>query len=59
MRRFALYLLRWQASGLILAPVIWLVDSPVWAAVIGNLIGGVIFFGIDRWIFRQTKEVRT
>lgn len=51
MRRFILYLLRWQLS----TPILWLVvrqlGAGIWPTVIANLIGGAIFFWIDRFIF--------
>lgn len=52
-KQFGLYLLRWQASTIILAPCIaWLAPfGPVLSAAIANLIGGVIFYFIDRRIF--------
>ena len=50
-RRFALYLVRWQLS----TPILWLVvrrlGAGLWSTVIANLIGGAIFFWIDRFIF--------
>jgi hypothetical protein len=53
-KQYALYLLRWQASTFILAPVIALLKiNPVGQAVIANLIGGLVFFWIDRLIFRK------
>jgi len=51
LRRFILYLLRWQLS----TPILWLVvrnlGAGIWATVIANLIGGMIFFWVDRFIF--------
>lgn len=57
MKRFALYLLRWQASTIILAPCIaWLAPvGPIASAAIANLIGGCIFFFIDKKIFKEAK----
>ncbi len=49
--RFSLYLLRWQLSTPVLWAVITLLDQGVWQTVIANLIGGIIFFGVDRKIF--------
>ncbi|OGS45488.1 MAG: hypothetical protein A2539_05140 [Elusimicrobia bacterium RIFOXYD2_FULL_34_15] len=60
MRRFVLYLIRWQLSTPILAPIVaafkhsnslfgtkedWI------GATIANLIGGCIFFWVDKFIF--------
>jgi len=55
MRKFLLYLLRWQLSTPILFVCLWwLADTSGWLATItANLIGGSIFFWVDRWIFRR------
>jgi hypothetical protein len=52
-KRYGLYLLRWQASTPILAGVgILLVNmGQLVAAVVANLIGGLIFFWVDQFIF--------
>ncbi|NQU19025.1 hypothetical protein HQ550_02600 [bacterium] len=51
MRRFVLYLVRWQLS----TPILWLVVKNlgvgIWPTMIANLIGGSIFFWIDKFIF--------
>jgi len=50
-RRFILYLIRWQLS----TPILWLVvrklGTGIWSTAIANLIGGAIFFWVDRFIF--------
>jgi len=53
LKRYGLYLLRWQLSTPILAGVGILLVSmgQVVSAVIANLIGGLIFFWVDRFIF--------
>jgi hypothetical protein len=60
MKKFILYLIRWQLSTPILAPVIaWFSGSPNWlgtpeswiGSAVANLIGGSIFFWVDRFIF--------
>jgi hypothetical protein len=52
-KRYGLYLLRWQASTPILAGVgILLVNmGQIVAAIVANLIGGLIFFWVDQFIF--------
>lgn len=57
MKRFLLYLLRWQLSSPILALcLVWLGgSSPVWGTIVANLIGGCIFFWVDRLIFKEKK----
>ena len=51
MKRFLLYLIRWQLS----TPILWLVVRNLGAGfgttVIANLIGGAIFFWVDKFIF--------
>lgn len=48
--RYAIYLVRWQLSTPILAVVVGVVAG--WpGAVLANLIGGLLFFWADRWIF--------
>jgi DNA-directed RNA polymerase subunit RPC12/RpoP len=53
LKRYGLYLIRWQLSTPILAVVLyWLADSGEFiATTIANLIGGLIFFWVDRFIF--------
>ncbi|MCL2637658.1 MAG: hypothetical protein FWD48_04730 [Oscillospiraceae bacterium] len=53
-KKYILYLIRWQLSTPILAIVlIWLASmNTILATVIANLIGGLIFFWVDRFIFR-------
>lgn len=57
MNRFILYLLRWQCSTPVLALcLIWLGGlGEIWATVIANLIGGCIFYFIDKRIFKEDK----
>ena len=58
MKRFILYLLRWQASSVILAPCIYLLSDygSIVSAVVANLIGGCLFYWIDRKIFKNGKR---
>ncbi len=53
LKRYSLYLLRWQLSTPILA-VCLVYFNPLgntWATIIANLIGGLIFFWVDKFIF--------
>lgn len=52
-KRHGLYLLRWQLSTPILAGVGIILASmgQLVSAIIANLIGGLIFFWVDRFIF--------
>ena len=52
-KRYFIYLVRWQLSTPVIAVVlIWLTTLNKWiATAIANLIGGLIFFWVDRFIF--------
>ena len=52
-KKYFLYLMRWQLSTPILAAVLLLMASQnkLWATVVANFIGGLIFFWVDRLIF--------
>lgn len=56
-KKFVLYLARWEASTFILAPCIaWLGHLGEWpATIIANGIGACAFFIVDKWIFREGK----
>lgn len=57
-KKYALYLVRWQLSTPILAIVLKLladVDT-LTATVIANLIGGLIFFWVDNVIFKTVVK---
>lgn len=53
-KKYLLYIIRWQLSTPILAVVlIWLANQNKWVAtIIANLIGALIFFWVDRFIFK-------
>lgn len=57
-KRFLLYLVRWQLSTPILAVcTIWLAGfGNVVSAIVANLIGGVIFYWVDKYIFKEKKD---
>lgn len=52
---FLLYILRWECSTPILALCLgWLNGmGTVWATIIANLIGGCLFYFVDKLIFRK------
>mgnify|MGYP006292291469 CR=1 FL=1 len=53
LRRYGLYLLRWQLSTPILAGclIVFAALGEVWATVLANGVGGLMFFWVDRFIF--------
>jgi hypothetical protein len=60
LRKYVLYLLRWQMSTPILAVCIvsFAALGATWATVLANFIGGLLFFWVDRWIFNKTNILR-
>jgi len=50
-KRFFLYLFRWQLSTPILWPIVNWLGMGIISVVVANLIGGIIFFWVDRFIF--------
>lgn len=58
LKKYLLYLARWQLSTPILAGVLILFSffNPVIATIIANVIGGLIFFWVDRFIFKQLSS---
>lgn len=57
-KQYVLYLLRWQLSSPILAGVLILMSSQnQWTAtIVANFIGGLVFFWIDKYIFRNSAR---
>ena len=55
--KFLLYLLRWQLSTPVLALCLyWLNFSTIVNTIIANLIGGIIFYWIDKYIFKNEVD---
>lgn len=54
-KRYLTYLARWQLSTPILAAVMLLPWGVVINTIVANLVGGLIFFWIDRRIFKGAK----
>lgn len=54
LKKYLFYLFRWQLSTPILAVVLWLLSgyNSIIVTIIANFIGGLIFFWIDRIIFK-------
>ena len=55
-----MYLFRWQMSTPILAGVVWYLSdyNEIVSAVVANLIGGLIFYKIDKLIFNKKRHVK-
>lgn len=54
---FILYLIRWELSS----PILYLCLSKLnlgtfWNTIIANLIGGCIFYWVDRFIFKKKTK---
>lgn len=56
--KFLLYLIRWQLSTPILALCLSLFHfNTLVNTIIANLIGGAIFYWVDKFIFKEKKVV--
>jgi hypothetical protein len=55
MTRLGKYLARWQGSTPILWIVVKLVGPDIIGTIIANLIGGLMFYPVDRYIFNNKK----
>ncbi|HHU76471.1 MAG TPA: hypothetical protein GXZ24_06225 [Firmicutes bacterium] len=55
LKKYVLYLIRWQLSTPILAICLYYMTFNVTIkTVLANLIGGLLFFWVDRYIFKST-----
>lgn len=57
-KQFILYLLKWELGTLIMSPTIYLLSDtgPVLSVIVGNFIGALVFYPIDKKIFSTNKE---
>ena len=55
-KKYIFYLFRWQLSTPILAVVLWMLRDygNLVATITANLIGGLLFFWVDRFIFKSS-----
>ena len=58
LKRFILYIFRWELSSPILALCLFFLEpvGTIWATIIANLIGGAIFFFVDKRIFKEGND---
>lgn len=57
MKKYILYLIRWQFSTPILALVLYLLNTnELIETIIANLIGGMIFYWVDKRIFKSKGD---
>jgi len=54
-KQYLVYLIRWQLSSPLLAVCLMFLGGlgVVWATIIANLIGGLIFFWVDKKILKS------
>jgi hypothetical protein len=54
MRKYLVYLLRWQISGIVMMPILMFTKSlgTVIGVIIAQLIGAIIFWFVDKRIFK-------
>lgn len=54
-KQYIIYILRWQMSSPLVAFCLWYFGGLgiIWATIISNLIGGLVFFWVDKKIFKK------
>ena len=57
-KKYLLYLIRWQLSTPVLAICFVFLNQygTITSSIVANLIGGLLFFWVDKWIFEHRKE---
>lgn len=60
-KKYLLYGLKWQGGTPIMALVVWLlpINNLIIKTIIANIIGAIIFYPIDNWIFGRDKNKNT
>ena len=58
MKKYLLYHLRWQISGIAMLPIMVIMNKyPLYISIpVAQLIGAVLFWMIDKWIFKNEEE---
>ena len=58
-KKYLIYLIRWLISGFVMLPVMLILESyglTLWLnLMIGQAFGSLIFYEIDKWIFKEHK----
>lgn len=56
-KELLVYMLRWQLSSIILYPCLLLLAfSPLLATVVANIVGSLIFYQVDKYIFKKVNK---
>jgi hypothetical protein len=56
MKKYFIYHMRWQLSGIIIAPcVLFLPFNGTIKVCVGNALGACVFWFVDKWIFSKKK----
>lgn len=57
-KKYLLYLLRWQLSTPVLALCLWWLGGlgEFWATVVANLVGAIIMYPVDKFIFLSGRK---
>jgi hypothetical protein len=59
-KQYGIYLGRWVISAFVMMPIMILLESflPLWGnLIVGQIFGSLIFFKIDKWIFKEDTEI--
>lgn len=53
--KYLFYIIRWQLSTPVMTPITMLLGATILGAVSANLVGGLIFFWVDKFIFSSDR----
>lgn len=54
--KFLIYLIRWQLAGVLIYPLFISYFGALWGTFIGNTVGAIVFFQIDRYLTNKKHD---
>lgn len=54
-KKYGMYLFRWQLTSITMLPIVMVLGGDFFGVFMANLIGGLLFFWVDQFIFNGHK----
>lgn len=54
-KKYGMYLFRWQLTSITMLPIVMVLGGDFFGVFMANLIGGLLFFWVDQFIFNGQK----
>lgn len=54
-KKYGMYLFRWQLTSITMLPIVMVLGGDFFGVFMANLIGGLLFFWVDQFIFNGNK----